>query len=756
MSSYESRLQRITALCIGTAALAFGAPPAGVSETSVGLAGLVGAVLDRSKTFGPENARVRKRIQTALLRDYDDFIASDGDSLQLKDELQAADLALQETLESSFLDRDRLVAAAVTPEGFSNKAIAVIMECLSNVRGDLFGADKHDTLAYRYARSVVQEGIQEAVQNVDYYRQLEPKLMFEMARSLGDIQKKLDTALVTHKRELDAIKAKYHATENELTKLLTFILQRRVSPENIIRELEQSYEKLTELRRDMAELKSVSNEAPEIAPLLEQADSALTAGEKFSLDEAASALATARTRYLEIVAERDEQVKRDKENVAQILGKEAQIAAVKFDYAAASDFSQQQLALLIEVLGEEHPATAASYNNVAVSLNDQGRLSEASPFFRKALDIRKLVFGEEHLDTATSYNNVACNLSAQGYFIEAEPLFRTALGIRKRILGEEKSDTAGSYNNVASNLNAQGRLSEAEPLFRKALGIRERILGEEHPDTATSYNNVASNLNAQGRLSEAEPLFRKALEIRERVLGEEHPLTATSYNNVATNLNDRGRLSEAEPLFRKALEISERILGEEHPDTAARYNNVAYNLNAQGRLLEAEPLLRKALEIRERILGEEHPETAASYNNVATNLNALGRLSEAEPLFRKALEITKQILGEEHPDVAWSYNNVAANLSAQGRLSEAEPLFRKALGIRERILGERHPDTAASHNNVASNLNAQGRLWEAEPLLRKALEVMELVLGEDHPNTSLVRRNLADVNEQLKDARKDE
>ncbi|MCE8420455.1 tetratricopeptide repeat protein [Rhodovulum sulfidophilum] len=369
--------------------------------------------------------------------------------------------------------------------------------------------------------------------------------------------------------------------------------------------------------------------------------------------------------------------------------------------------------------------------------------------WREALDMSLVSLGTDHPDTAASYNNIAYTLNAQGRAAEAEPLLRKALEICERVLGTDHPDTATSYNNVASNLDEQGRAAEAEPLYLKALEVSERVLGTDHPDTATSYNNLASNLQAQGRAAEAEPLLRKALEIRERVLGTDHPDTATSYNNLASNLDEQGRAAEAEPLYLKALEINERILGTDHPNTATSYNNVAMSLNAQGRAAEAEPVLRKALEIRERVLGTDHPDTATSYNNLASNLNAQGRAAEAEPLFRKALEIRERVLGTDHPSTAASYNNVAYNLDARDRSAEAEPLYRKALEIRERVLGTDHPDTAASYNNVAANLHAQGRAAEAEPLLRKALEICERVLGTDHPTTSLFRTNLEALRARL-------
>ena len=91
------------------------------------------------------------------------------------------------------------------------------------------------------------------------------------------------------------------------------------------------------------------------------------------------------------------------------------------------------------------------------------------------------MLGEGHPDTATSYNNLAANLQAQGKYADAEPLFRTALEIRRRVLGEGHPDTAPGYNNLAANLHAQGKHAEAEPLFRTALEIRPAGAGRGPP-----------------------------------------------------------------------------------------------------------------------------------------------------------------------------------------------------------------------------------------------------------------------------------
>ena len=60
-----------------------------------------------------------------------------------------------------------------------------------------------------------------------------------------------------------------------------------------------------------------------------------------------------------------------------------------------------------KVLGEEHPSTATSYNNLAGLYRVQGEYDKAELLFEKALDIREGVLGKEHFDTLISYNNLA-------------------------------------------------------------------------------------------------------------------------------------------------------------------------------------------------------------------------------------------------------------------------------------------------------------------------------------------------------------
>ena len=380
-------------------------------------------------------------------------------------------------------------------------------------------------------------------------------------------------------------------------------------------------------------------------------------------------------------------------------------------------------------------------NQAGYYLRERGRYSDAQPLYERALAIREQMLGEQHPSTATSLNNLAELYGAQGKYVEAEPLYERALAIYEQVLGEEDPSTLMSLNNLAGFYNVQGKYWEAEPLYKRALVISEQVLGEQHPDTAMSLNNLAMLYDAQKKYGEAEPLYKRALAIREQVLGEQHADTAASLNNLGELYREQGKYEEAESLYKRALVIYEQVLGEQHPDTASCFNNLAALYREQGKYGEAESLYKRALEICEQVLGEQHPDTASSLNNLAALYDAQKKYGKAEPFYARALAIDEQILGPAHPDTAMDLNNLAALYDAQGKYEEAEPLYERALAIREQVFGEQHLDTAMSLNNLAELYDGQGKYEEAEPLYQRALAIYEQVLGKKHPDTQVVRTN---------------
>jgi tetratricopeptide (TPR) repeat protein len=346
-------------------------------------------------------------------------------------------------------------------------------------------------------------------------------------------------------------------------------------------------------------------------------------------------------------------------------------------YAQARPLFEQALAIREKVLGPEHPATAESLNNLALTLTEEGDLAAARPLYERAVAIKEKVLGLEHPDTVTSLSNLGWLLQAQGDLAGARSLFESVLAIREKVLGAEHPDTATSLDNLAVLLKTQGDLVRARPLSERALAISERVLGPEHPDTATSLNNLATLLQAQGDLEGARPLLERALAIKEKVLGPEHLSTATGVNNLASLLKDHGDLAAARPLFARAIAMFEKALGPEHPRTATSLCNLGCLLRDLGQTDEAEPLLRRAIATGDKALGIDHPLTRRFKSHYARLLLMMNRAAEALRAGSAALAIHDRINGPNHAWTKDSAHVTADALDALSRTDEARALRAK-------------------------------------------------------------------------------
>ncbi len=184
-------------------------------------------------------------------------------------------------------------------------------------------------------------------------------------------------------------------------------------------------------------------------------------------------------------------------------------------------------------------------NALTVAAYGKGDYAQAEAAARLAWTEGRGRLGEEHPVTLVSLNNLAALYDAQGRYGEAEPLLQRALETRERVLGREHPDSLVSLNNLAALYKSQGRYGEAEPLYQRALETSERVLGREHPDSLSSLNNLAGLYYAQGRYGEAEPLYQRALETSERVLGPDHPDTVAVQLNLAVALINQNRVTQA-------------------------------------------------------------------------------------------------------------------------------------------------------------------------------------------------------------------
>jgi hypothetical protein len=117
------------------------------------------------------------------------------------------------------------------------------------------------------------------------------------------------------------------------------------------------------------------------------------------------------------------------------------------------------------------------------------------------------VLGEDHPGTLTSADNLAGLLDRLGEPQAARELTEDILARRRRVLGEDHPDTLWSAFSLATQLAGLGEYQAAKELNEDTLDRRRRVLGDGHFDTMISANFA---LILSGLV--ADPKAREAME----------------------------------------------------------------------------------------------------------------------------------------------------------------------------------------------------------------------------------------------------
>ncbi|ORY50598.1 TPR-like protein [Rhizoclosmatium globosum] len=199
---------------------------------------------------------------------------------------------------------------------------------------------------------------------------------------------------------------------------------------------------------------------------------------------------------------------------------------------------------------------------------------KAEPMLIECLETKKRVLGQDHPDTLSSLNNLALLYKSQGKYEQAEPMYIECLETSKRVLGQEHPDILSSLSNLAGLYESQGKYAQTEPMYIECLEKSKTVLGPDHPFTLSIMNNVAGLYQLQGKYVQAEPMYIECLETSKRVLGQDHPETLLTLNNVALFYTLHGKHEQAEPMSIECLETSKRVLGPDHPNTLSSMSNL--------------------------------------------------------------------------------------------------------------------------------------------------------------------------------------
>jgi eukaryotic-like serine/threonine-protein kinase len=223
-------------------------------------------------------------------------------------------------------------------------------------------------------------------------------------------------------------------------------------------------------------------------------------------------------------------------------------------------------------------------DNRAIALANQYRLDESEATFRHVLEEHRRLLGEDHPDTVQSRENLVKLLNLTRSYAEALPLAERGLG--QRIAAEEPNsgDVADARYNLADALTGLGRGERALLEGRAAVAIIEKEAGADNPALADYLVPEGVALSLMGRRDEAVRLLERSLSLHEK--GHDPPLA-----KVATEWALARALVAGMPSHRdvtRALALAEAARAA-HADAAARWGG-----NNRARADELAAFIRKA------------------------------------------------------------------------------------------------------------------------------------------------------------------
>ena len=269
------------------------------------------------------------------------------------------------------------------------------------------------------------------------------------------------------------------------------------------------------------------------------------------------------------------------------------------------------MSIRLKFLGERHPETANSLDNLAGLYVAQGLYEKAEPLSFKALYISEENFGSDHPDVALSLNNLGFLFAHQKKYEQALDYYSRALEINKRFFGEERSQTVTSYFNLGLMYEGMGIHEKSEPLIRRGVAMETTLIQRQAPTMPLgdrdlfldSFGDVSettfsgafrsdtaaelalfTRLNRQGLLEEIE---RKQSRLS-KVPGQQQKLVR-QLRDVIKQLSSLSLNYEQRKVLREKRDKLERELYRSLPDLTPRLTQpteIAAALPSAGALVE--------------------------------------------------------------------------------------------------------------------------------------------------------------------------
>jgi len=188
------------------------------------------------------------------------------------------------------------------------------------------------------------------------------------------------------------------------------------------------------------------------------------------------------------------------------------------------------------VLGEKHPDTAPSLNNLSQLLGPWGTMRQLAPTMNRPWRPQE-VFGERPPSTAKSLNSRARYCSTHGRLPAARTLLHSARDPKNERKGgeDEHPETAVSLNNLGCCYILWGTTRTARDYLEQARSIRKKKCWGKNTPHAANPQQPGRFAKEQGGTTSRAAYYEQALSIYKERRGAASITGHTSLNNLANS-----------------------------------------------------------------------------------------------------------------------------------------------------------------------------------------------------------------------------
>lgn len=380
-------------------------------------------------------------------------------------------------------------------------------------------------------------------------------------------------------------------------------------------------------------------------------------------------------RALEI---RETRLPYDAHAIGENLRQYSEVRRLTGDLDGAGLMLRRSLDLLVEAHGEQHRLPAYVMARIGEVLRMRSRTTEAVEILERAVAIKEELGETDDLDAIDMYGNLAIALDDAGRLAEAEAINRKVVAASRKTLGDKGPNTLIRIGNLGLIQTRQGNYAEALLSIDEAYDSINQIWQSNPGRLIWAASIKAYTYSYVGR-------FDQALELREeqrRLAVEHYGSDSPRYSKALQKLAEwhlfKNHPEEAMALLQQAIEIEAR--GDRDAGFRAGIIRLQMTMAGiiEGNYSVAEAMARQALSQPDKL---GHTTTMSLPRELARTLSLQDRFDEATLLFEESLSGRESFSGPNSVSLLPTLIAMSKHFRRAGQFDRALLYSRRAHNI---------------------------------------------------------------------------